>query len=204
MMTNDLDFYNAQLQVKHREVWNSPWIVDHAVIWMQNLDLSINEKLLSDIANGYEGGFDNPVSGYTKDEFLSKYDDVIYRFLDRWNELLHDPKFSDVRPGDNQPALGNPQKKLAWNRIYKRGEECKLHNHTDNVGKIAFSAVHFLKLDKDHPQLYFQLGPERIDILDFKENDVVIFPSIIPHGVDPNPLDSERIAFIFDFTVDIV
>ena len=61
-----------------------------------------------------------------------------------------------------------------------------------------------MKLDKDHPQLYFQLGPERIDILDFRENDVVIFPSVIPHGVDPNPLDSERIAFIFDFTVDIV
>ena len=45
-MTDNLDVYNAQLQVKHREVWNSPWIVDHAIIWMQNLDLSINEKLL--------------------------------------------------------------------------------------------------------------------------------------------------------------
>ena len=204
MMSGNLDFFDSKSQVKYREVWNNKWIVDHAVIWTQNLDDSINKKLLDDIEKGYEGGFDNPVSEYSKDEFLSKYDDVIEKFLNCWNDIFYTPELSYKRIGEDQPAIGNPQKKLAWNRVYKKGEECKLHNHTDNLGKISFSAVHFLKLEKEHPQLYFQIGPERIDIFDFVENDVVIFPSVIPHGVDPNPLESERITFIFDFTVDIV
>ena len=195
------DIFNADKQFKHREVWNNKWVVDHLIGWGKQTDISAKEKILEDVSNGYQGGFDTPVSDMLKDEFLKKYDLLIESFIETWNDTFHNPEFSH-RPGETQPAIGNPVKSLAWVREYNKGDECLLHNHTTHLGQIAFSAVHLVKQEEGHPNIWFQYGPERVDIVDFKEDDVIIFPSIIPHAVDKNLIDSKRITFIFDFTVE--
>ena len=161
-----------------------------AVFWSKNLNLSLSEKVRDDIKKGYEGTFDTPVSEIDKYEFISGYNPIINSFLKTWNEVFPNKKIT------------NPTIELSWNRNYKKGDECLIHYHSGYPDKLAFSVVHMVKQEPDHPNLWFKLDDMKIDDIVFEQDDVVIFPCLLYHGVDVNTIDSNRITFVFDFTVE--
>ena len=105
----------------------------------------------------------------------------------------------------------------AWYNVYKKGQWQEVHNHYGGTDGTYFSAVHFLKYNKEkHSPLVFnntnqtllqpfRLGRESsIDFWDIKlpieveEGDIIIFPSVLDHQVPPQETDETRITISFN------
>jgi hypothetical protein len=113
-----------------------------------------------------------------------------------------------------------------WYNYYLNGYNQEIHDHIteDNI----YSAVFFLKLDKEHPSIIFHNhtnchlfynSRNKIrnvypinDInhsvvfnsfnLNVEENDFIIFPSYLPHFVPIQKINDPRITISMNFSVD--
>jgi thiamine phosphate synthase YjbQ (UPF0047 family) len=106
-----------------------------------------------------------------------------------------------------------------WYNYYLNGYNQEFHDHISS-DRTIYSIVYFLRLDNDHPKItfhnytnyhaYYSSNKKikniynRDDInhsivhichnLNVKENDLIIFPSHIPHGVFIQKTDNPRIT----------
>jgi len=113
-----------------------------------------------------------------------------------------------------------------WYNLYLKGYNQELHDHIK--GDILYSAVYFLKLHREHPSITFYnytnydayyASKENIRnlyiedninhsitrnhfTLDVKENDFIIFPAYLPHGVFIQKTDEPRITISMNFTLE--
>ena len=113
-----------------------------------------------------------------------------------------------------------------WYNYYMMGYNQEMHDHIG--GNNIYSAVYFLKLNKDHPSITFfnytncytffscQEHMKKIyrlkDInhsittnyytLDVVEDSFVIFPSYMPHGVFVQKTNEPRITISMNFTLE--
>lgn len=106
-----------------------------------------------------------------------------------------------------------------WINVYQKGQWQENHHHHGN-DDVYFSAVHFLKYNKEkHPPLIFNspqnilMAPNELgrhtnltywDLdhkVDVHEGDLVIFPSYLEHQVNVQESDEERITISFNIKV---
>jgi uncharacterized protein (TIGR02466 family) len=106
-----------------------------------------------------------------------------------------------------------------WFNAYKKGQWQESHHHYGKQS-VYFSAVHFLKYDKElHPPLIFNnmnrllFTPCNIGrstsldywdldkVVDVEEGDVIIFPSFIEHQV--NVQESDELRSTISFNIEL-
>jgi uncharacterized protein (TIGR02466 family) len=144
------------------------------------------------------------------------YSGLLYQFK---NEYI---KFSEK----NNLNAHNFCIKNIWYNYYLKNSNQEIHDHIDN--NCFYSGVFFLKINDKHPPITFYnytnahlfyssntllrqaYKKESIDhsvvypyfTLDIKENDFIIFPSYLPHGVFVQRTDEPRITISMNFTLE--
>jgi hypothetical protein len=112
-----------------------------------------------------------------------------------------------------------------WYNYYTKGSNQEIHSHVFDT--TIYSAVFFLKLNKNHPlltfynytnfQSFFDINTKIKNLydlnnidhsivcphysLDVNQNDFVIFPSYVPHGVFVQENDEPRITISLNFNL---
>jgi len=138
----------------------------------------IKDTVLSDVENNFDSTFDTPVSSMTKDEFLNLYDDI---FKDFQHEL--------------EATRFKVEKIHGWTYTFKNGMGMIDHINNPTADGHSFTMIHFLKLSSTHPRPHFIIGHEKCYIPNLAENDLVIFPSKILHGMVDNDQDMPIVTF---------
>jgi uncharacterized protein (TIGR02466 family) len=113
-----------------------------------------------------------------------------------------------------------------WYNYYIRGSNQEPHTHADP--NVIYSGVYFLKLNHDHPQitfyntsssflyydgqsqlreLYDRTNQQHTNTCPFynlnvDEDDIILFPPYLSHGVYVQKVDTERITISFNFILD--
>lgn len=141
-------------------------------------DSTIKNAVISDANNNYDSTFDNPVSTMSKEEFLNLYNDT---FKDFQLEL--------------EATQFKVEKIQGWAYTYKTG--MGFDDHAKNPSSIGhnFTLIHFLKLSNENPKPHFVINNEKVYVPNLMENDLIIFPSRIIHGVEQNTSADPIITF---------
>jgi hypothetical protein len=114
-----------------------------------------------------------------------------------------------------------------WYNYYIKHSNQELHDHlkyNDDDKFPLFTAVHFLKLNKDHPKIVFynpslaHIAYRNVDffknnlnhsffkkyfVLDVIEGDFIIFPSCLEHAVFQQTIDDPRITISFNIFANL-
>ena len=138
----------------------------------------IKGAVLSDVGSNFDSTFDTPVSSMTKDEFLNLYDDI---FKDFQHEL--------------EATQFEVEKIHGWTYTFKTGMGMIDHINNPTVDGHSFTMIHFLKLSSANPQPHFIIGHEKCYIPNLAENNLIIFPSKILHGMADNDQDMPIVTF---------
>lgn len=175
--------------------------------------IQMREQLAPHIEDSYNYEPDNQPSGWSCKVHTSylrteeKLEEIKTMYIHNIVEFLQEINFPKCQI----------QIQEAWYNIYKRGQWQEVHNHYGGTDGTYFSAVHFLKYNKEkHTPLVFnnsnltllqpfKLGREsEIDFWDIKlpvsveEGDIIIFPSVLDHQVLPQETDESRITISFN------
>ena len=105
------------------------------------------------------------------------------RVVKEWVENLirHKYHFSDIQKVSYDATM--------WFSYYNKDDYCKIHNH---LPFCLFSFVYFVQCPRGSSPLVFETSGKRIKA---EEGKVVIFPSIMKHGVPKNRCDG-RLALV--------
>lgn len=94
-----------------------------------------------------------------------------------------------------------------WFNVYEPGQYQEVHTHKNyNVSKntnIIFSGIYVLSLDEKNPTSFYNLSSSTMfqkeyHATDIREGEIVIFPSCLPHYV--NPCQKRRITISFNIS----
>ena len=105
------------------------------------------------------------------------------RVVKEWVENLirHKYHFSDIQKVSYDATM--------WFSYYNKDDYCKIHNH---LPFCLFSFVYFVQCPRGSSPLVFETSGTRIKA---EQGKVVIFPSIMKHGVPKNRCDG-RLALV--------
>jgi hypothetical protein len=96
---------------------------------------------------------------------------------------------------------GNIVVHQSWINNYSNDDFIGVHNHSILFDGKSFTAIHYLQYDDDHAPTYFMIDGQKKE-LKVNQNDFVIHPTDILHGVDRSiNATRNRITLIFDFSV---
>lgn len=113
-----------------------------------------------------------------------------------------------------------------WYNYYTRGSNQEVHTHCNE--SVIYSGVYFLKLNDDHPKLtfynpsssflYYESQRSILELydtknvhhtntlltfdLDVNEDDFILFPAYLSHGVYIQNTDEPRITISFNIVID--
>lgn len=98
-----------------------------------------------------------------------------------------------------------PKIHTMWGNINGKNAFNTFHTHTKhmNLDKEEFSAVFYLKVPKNSGKIGF-FHPLSVDHqywIQPLEKDLIIFPAYVPHMVEPNNSDEERISLALNFKI---
>jgi uncharacterized protein (TIGR02466 family) len=104
-----------------------------------------------------------------------------------------------------QSIFSNPNKQInaMWFNISPFGAFNHIHTHFSPYShpEMTYSGVLYLKVPKNSGNINFfspiELNERRTIIP--QEKDILIFPSIFPHSVNPNLSQEDRISIAFNF-----
>lgn len=193
-------------------------------IWMCSLSIAKDDK--NDILNQIQENYDN-----NKSYFQPTWNCRVHSTIDDNNNIDYSKvlpyfiaeyqKFSI----ENNLNSHNFEINELWYNYYVDGSNQEYHTH---VGlNTMYSAVFFLRINQDHPSLtfynptnycdYFACNTNVRDLyrtniidhsivyhkysLDVRENDFIIFPSYLPHGVFVQKTNDPRITISMNFSV---
>jgi uncharacterized protein (TIGR02466 family) len=197
-------------------------------IWKNtlNIDNDIKENLLDQIIQNYEK-HENYIHPYWncaihtthKDYNDINYSNIIQVYKQEYENFVSE---NNLNLNFHNYHINRP-----WYNYYIKHSNQELHDHTGfdiNNKKFAmFSAVHFLKLHKDHPKIvlynpslahmiytttnFFKDNSnhsffKKYFVLDVKEGDLIIFPSCLEHAVFQQTIDDPRITISFNIMAD--
>lgn len=192
-------------------------------IWKNtlNIDNDIKENLLNQITQNYEEhkNYNHPdwncvVHSTNKENNNINYSDIIPLYKQEYENFVSENNLNTNYHSYNFSTL--------WYNYYIKYSNQELHDHlTPNIsnGLPLFSAVHYLKLNKDHPKIVFynpslahmaynntNVFGSNVDysffkkyfILNVKEGDFIIFPACLEHAVFQQTIDDPRITISFN------
>ena len=150
----------------------------------------------------------------------TKIIDTIYQLKSKYNSssnnsneggwqsepnLHHSPSFLYLTKIINKyihdlfPTHSNPGIKAMWVNITSFLNYNRVHTHSNSIGKL--SGVIYLKTPKNSGRIVFQ-NPLLISLPTYftpKEKDILLFDSFIPHSVEPNLSQEDRISIAFNY-----
>ena len=126
---------------------------------------------------------DDSLTKLTSDDIFTVYGGILQKFK---NELS---------------LLGDIVIHQSWINNYSSDDFIATHNHSVLSNGKSFTAIHYLQYDERHAPTYFVIDEQRIE-LKVTQNDFVIHPTNILHGVDRSTnATKNRITLIFDFSI---
>ena len=190
-----------------------------AQIWKSSLNLenSIKEKILCDIEENFERN-----KSYLYPNWNCKIHTSLFEKYDiDYSTLI--PYFKDEYKKFSEQINLKPHKYIipeTWYNYYLDGYNQEYHDHVSQTNLDLYSMVYFLKLNDYHPKItfynytnyhvFYNSNPQIKQIyrsedinhsiinmhcnLDVKEDDLIIFPSWIPHGVFVQKNNDPRIT----------
>jgi len=85
-----------------------------------------------------------------------------------------------------------------WSAKYVKDDFTKFHDHWPHI----WSFTYYLKFPKGSSPLIFCNGYEKEHVVTPNEGDILMWPSWIPHRVDPQPFQTERIIIAGNISPD--
>jgi len=191
-------------------------------IWKKNL--SIGQSIKDDILNQIQSNFENH-----KDYFM-RWKCKVHSTIEEHNNIDYSriiPYFcreyenfsKEIDLNAHQYYIDN-----IWYNYYLRGYNQEPHTHENHKKKNIYSAVFFLKFCENHPKIYFNNTSnfhlfysdklhlykqsynnsivKNIFPVNTVENDFLIFPACLPHGVFVQEIDEPRITLSMNFSLE--
>lgn len=198
-------------------------------IWKNklNIDSKIKDDLLNQIEKNYQTYKDyiQPDWNCIIHSTIKNYNDINYDQIIPFYKKQYENFVSEKNLNLNKHNywIQNP-----WYNYYVKHSNQEIHDHvrmyTEENYFSFFSAVHFLKLNRDHPKITFynpntysiinnqfekirsyfnkqninHSFQERFFTLDVNEDDLIIFPSSLEHAVFQQKVDAPRITIAFN------
>jgi hypothetical protein len=192
-----------------------------------NIDPDIKEDLLNQITQNYEKHEDyihpnwgSKIHSTIKDHNNINYDQIMPFYRKEYENFVSE---KNLNLYSHNYWLQKP-----WYNYYVKHSGQEIHSHVNVNAEdnkfIFFSAVYFLKLNKNHPKITFY-NPNTYSItsgqskkiqsyfntqninhsfqirfftLDVEEDDLIIFPSSLEHAVFQQKVDDPRITITFN------
>jgi len=197
-----------------------------AKIWKKSLqiDSDVKEDILHQIQNNYEkhSSFLHPEwkcnihSTIAENNYIN-YNNILPYFTKEYEIFT-----KEIDLNSHRYLVQN-----CWYNYYIRGSNQEIHDHCGSNKNTLYSAVYFLKINENHPKLTFynhtnlhllHVTNEKIKqvykqnfidhslsfqyfSLDAVEDDFIIFPSYVQHGVHIQTSDSPRITISLNFSI---
>lgn len=192
-------------------------------IWKRNLniDKSTKDNILNQIQNNFERhkDFRHPrwkckVHSTIEENNNIDYSKIIPYFCREYEDFTR-----EIDLNAHQYYIDN-----IWYNYYLRGYNQEPHTHENAKKKNIYSAVFFLKFCENHPKIYFyntsnlhMFYSDKLDLykknyknsivknncpIDTIENDFLIFPACLPHGVFVQEIDEPRITISMNFSLE--
>ena len=81
----------------------------------------------------------------------------------------------------------------SWAQLYNKGDKHSVHTHPNSV----YSGIIYLNSKKSSPTVFYDRNFNKY-FHQSKKNTLILFPSHIPHGVEPLNKDEQRLIISFN------